>query len=78
MGEIAGALYGIETMIEGAFAAAKGIYDPTLPLKTTLVPIKDVNVARFHHTISVVKGRAYVFGGKVSSKGSEVTTPHLC
>ena len=73
MAEAAGALYGVETLIEGAVAAAKGIYDPTLPLKAKLVPLNDVTLARSQHTISIVKGRAYIFGGKTSSEdGTEV------
>ncbi|KAI7277049.1 hypothetical protein KC335_g3 [Hortaea werneckii] len=47
---------------------AKGVYDPTLPLKATLQPIKDVEVPQAYQTISVIKGRAYAFGGKTLSK----------
>lgn len=66
-------MYGLETLIEGAVAAAKGMYDPTLPLKATLVPIEDVNLPRCYHTVSVIKGRAYIFGGKtVNEHGVEV------
>lgn len=60
----AGVLYAVEKAVEGAVVAAKGIYDPTLPLKATLVPITSVSVPLAYHTISVVKGRAYLFGGK--------------
>lgn len=64
-----GILYGIETLVEGAVAAAKGIYDPTLPLKATLTPIDDVSLPRTHHSVAIVKGRAYLFGGKTSKDG---------
>lgn len=64
MAEAAGVLYAVEHLVEGGLALAKGIYDPTLPLKATLRPITDVNLPRVHHSISEVKGRAYVFGGK--------------
>lgn len=71
MGEVAGALYGVETFIEGAVALAKGIYDPTLPLKATLAPISDLSLPRAYHTLSVVKGRAYIFGGKITGEDGE-------
>jgi len=73
MAEALGALYSVETLLEGAVAAAKGIYDPTLPLKAKLIPVSDIALPRAYHTISIVKGRAYVFGGKVlDSNGKEV------
>ncbi|KAK5125654.1 hypothetical protein LTR85_011928 [Meristemomyces frigidus] len=62
------AAYGLETLVEGAVAFAKGIYDPTLPLKATLTPITDLDVPQAYQTISIVKGRAYMFGGKTISK----------
>ncbi|KAK5169843.1 uncharacterized protein LTR77_005821 [Saxophila tyrrhenica] len=60
----AGALYAVEHLIEGAVVAAKGIYDPTLPLKATLKPLVGVSVPLAYHSVSLVKGRAYLFGGK--------------
>lgn len=73
MGEIAGALYGVETLVEGAVALAKGLYDPTLPLKANVKPINDLKLPRAYHTISIIKGRAYIFGGKaVDQDGNEV------
>lgn len=72
MAEAAGAFYAVETFVEGAVAAVKGIYDPTLPLKTDLVPVKDIDLPRYAHTVSLVKGRAYVFGGITSKDGTEV------
>jgi len=74
MSEAIGALYGVETVLQGAAAAAKGIYDPTLPLKAKVVPVSDITLSRVHHTVSIVKGRAYVFGGKAAdSNGSNVS-----
>lgn len=67
----AGILYSVEHLIEGSIAVAKGIYDPTLPLKATLIPIKDVVLPRAYHSVSEIKGRAYVFGGK--QEGEEVS-----
>ncbi|KAF2133235.1 galactose oxidase [Dothidotthia symphoricarpi CBS 119687] len=50
----------------GQLAAAlfKGIKHPTLPLKANLTRISSVPLARSHHTICTVKGRAYIFGGE--------------
>ncbi|GAB7363032.1 hypothetical protein MBLNU230_g3325t1 [Neophaeotheca triangularis] len=63
MGEAAGVAYGIETLVEGAIAAAKGIYDPTLPLKATLKPVGGLDLHRAQHTLAIRNGRAYIFGG---------------
>ena len=72
MGEaVAGILYGVEKLVEGAALAAKGIYDPTLPLKATLLPLTSTDVPLAYHSVSVIKGRAYLFGGKTRSKANE-------
>lgn len=63
---VAGALYAAESLLTGAVAFAKGVAHPTLPLKANLTHITSVNVPRAHHTISVIKGRAYIFGGETS------------
>lgn len=60
----AGALYAAENLLSGAAALIKGITHPTLPLKANLTHITSVPLPRVHHTISVVKGRAYIFGGE--------------
>lgn len=62
----AGILYGVRTVVESAALVAKGIYDPTLPLKATLTPLTTVPVAKAQHSVAVIKGRAYLFGGKAS------------
>jgi hypothetical protein len=64
MAEAAGVLYAVEHVLEGGLALAKGIYDPTLPLRATIKSINDVDLPRVHHSVSEAKGRAYVFGGK--------------
>lgn len=65
---VAGIFYAVETAVEGAVVAAKGIYDPTLPLRATLKPLTSVDIPLAYHTISVIKGRAYLFGGKTLGK----------
>lgn len=62
----AGALYAAENLLEGAAALIKGITYPTLPLKANLTRITGVPLPRSHHTVSVVKGRAYIFGGEIA------------
>ncbi|KAF1959512.1 hypothetical protein CC80DRAFT_514035 [Byssothecium circinans] len=62
----ASALYAAENLLSGAAALFKGIAHPTLPLKATLTHITSVPLPRSYHTISVVKGRAYIFGGESS------------
>ncbi|KAL8819048.1 MAG: hypothetical protein Q9223_002446, partial [Gallowayella weberi] len=62
---VAAAAYGVETAAEGAVGAAISIAKPTMPLKakwrrlTTSTPLP-----RSSHSLSVVKGKAYIFGGE--------------
>lgn len=63
----AGALYAAENLFQGAAALIKGITHPTLPVKANLTRITSVPLPRSHHTVSVVKGRAYIFGGESES-----------
>ncbi|KAH7139384.1 hypothetical protein B0J11DRAFT_42090 [Dendryphion nanum] len=63
---IAGALYTAENLISGAVALAAGILHPTLPLKANLTHLTSVPLPRTNHTISIIKGRAYIFGGEES------------
>ncbi|KAF2487977.1 hypothetical protein BDY17DRAFT_22303 [Neohortaea acidophila] len=65
---VGGVLYGLKNVAEGAALIAKGIYDPTLPLKATIRPITNVSVPLAHHSVSVIKGRAYLFGGKTTGE----------
>jgi hypothetical protein len=60
----ASVLYAAENILSGAAALVKGITHPTLPIKANLTRITSVPLPRSHHTVSVVKGRAYIFGGE--------------
>jgi len=60
----ASVLYALENVVEGAAALVKGITHPTLPIKANLTRISSVPLPRTQHTVSVVKGRAYIFGGE--------------
>ena len=63
---IAAAAYTLETAAEGAVAAAIAIAKPTMPLKGNpwkKIPT-DVSLPRSSHTLSIVKGKAYIFGGE--------------
>ena len=62
---VAAAAYGAETAAEGAVGAAFAIAKPTTPLKATwqrLITAKPL--PRSSHSLSVIKGRGYVFGGE--------------
>jgi hypothetical protein len=61
----AGILYTAENLLQGAAALVKGITHPTLPIKANLTRITSAPLPRSQHTISIVKGRAYIFGGEV-------------
>ena len=73
----AGVLYAARTVVESAALAAKGIYDPTLPLKATLTPLTSVPVQKAHHSVSVLKGRAYLFGGKATDSNLADNDVHV-
>lgn len=68
MAEAAGALYGVKNVLESAALLAKGIYDPTLPLKATLKQIQAEKLPRAFHSLSIIAGRAYIFGGRTTGK----------
>lgn len=55
-------------MAEGAFMFAKGILMPTAPLKATFKRIHAPSIPRSSHTVSVIKGRVYIFGGEVAPR----------
>ncbi len=63
---LADALYTAETFLSGAFAFAKGILQPTQPLKASQARLTGLQLPRTSHSLAVVKGRAYVFGGETA------------
>lgn len=73
----AGVLYAAENLISGAAALVKGITHPTLPIKAKITRISSVPLPRSQHTISIVKGRAYIFGGEVATGKLADNTMHI-
>jgi hypothetical protein len=73
----AGALYAVENLLEGAAALIKGITHPTLPIKANLMRITSAPLPRAYHTVSVVKGRAYIFGGESETGRLADNTMHV-
>ena len=62
------AAYGAESAVEGA-GVAVAIAKPTMPLKARFQRISTSKpLPRSSHTISVVKGRAYIFGGEIQPR----------
>lgn len=63
-GVVAGA-YAAETVVEGAVGAGFAIAKSTMQLKATWKRIRTGNpLPRSSHSLSVIKGKAYVFGGE--------------
>lgn len=63
---VGAALYGVETAIEGAVGAAIAVARPTMPLKAKFNRISTGNqLPRSSHSLSIIKGRAYIFGGEI-------------
>lgn len=62
---VAGAAYGVETAVEGGVAAAVAVARATMPLKATWSRIRtDQLLPRSSHSLSVIKGKVYIFGGE--------------
>lgn len=62
---VAAAAYGVETAVEGAAGAAVAIAKSTMPLKATWKRIQtDTILPRSSHSLSIVKGKAYIYGGE--------------
>ena len=66
MEAVLGALSATDNIIQGAYLLGKGILHPTLPLHACLTRLSSPSLPRAGHSISVVKGRAYIFGGETS------------
>ncbi|KAL2047704.1 hypothetical protein N7G274_000746 [Stereocaulon virgatum] len=62
---VAAAAYGVETAAEGAVGAAIVIAKSTMPLKArwTRIPTNRA-LPRSSHSLSIVKGKIYIFGGE--------------
>ena len=59
------AAYAAETAVEGAVGAGFAIAKPTMPIKATWKPVPTSNpLPRSSHSLSVIKGKAYIFGGE--------------
>lgn len=64
----AASLYGAETAVEGAAVIAKGLSLSTGPLSATFTKLKAPSIPRSSHTVTVVKNKAYIFGGEISPR----------
>ena len=62
---LAAAAYGAETAVEGAVGAAVVVAKATMPLKANWHKIRtNQSLPRSSHSMSVIKSKAYVFGGE--------------
>ncbi|CAF9921351.1 hypothetical protein IMSHALPRED_005159 [Imshaugia aleurites] len=62
---VAAAAYGVETAVEGAAGAAVVIAKPTMPVRATWKKIPtDIILPRSSHSLSIIKSKAYIFGGE--------------
>jgi hypothetical protein len=63
------AAYGVETAVEGAVGGALIVARSTMPIKASWHRIKTNNpLPRSSHSLSIVKGKAYVFGGEIKAR----------
>lgn len=64
MAEVAAA-YSVETAVEGAVGATVAMAKATMPLKATWTRIPtDALLPRSSHSLSIIKSKAYIFGGE--------------
>ena len=62
---VAAVAYGAETAVEGGVGAAVAIAKSTMPLKATWRRIPtDKALPRSSHSLSIIKSKAYIFGGE--------------
>ncbi len=62
---VVAAAYGVETAAEGAVGAAVAIAKSTMPLKAAWTRIRtSTNLPRSSHSLSIIKSKAYIFGGE--------------
>ena len=63
------AAYGVETAVEGAVGAGIAVAKSTLPIKARFSRLKHAqDLPRSSHSLSIINGRAYVFGGEVKPR----------
>lgn len=75
---VVAALYGVETAIEGAVGAAVAIARSTMPLKAKFHRISTgLQLPRSSHSLSVIKGRAYIFGGEIRPREPVDNAMHI-
>lgn len=69
---LAAAAYAAETAIEGAAVGALALARSTVPLKARFyrIPSPSPSLKRFTHSLNVIGGRAYIFGGESDAVGS--------
>lgn len=72
-----GVLQRAGSWVEGANAYAKGFFDPNRPLKATVREINGVTLPLVGASISVIDGRAYIFGGEIESGQLADNTMHI-
>ena len=66
---VAAVAYTAETAVEGAAGAAVAIARSTMPIKAEWSPVSlNIDLPRSSHSITVVKGRAYIFGGEIKPR----------
>jgi hypothetical protein len=75
MAEAAGALYAAETAVEGLAVSAYALSKSTAPLHVRFEKLPDPSpnseLARSSHSLNVVKGKAYIYGGDLGSGTSD-------
>jgi hypothetical protein len=73
MAEVRAALYAAETSVEGQAVGAYAVSKATAPLHVRFQKLNSPSqeLARSSHTLNIVKGKAYIFGGDLASGSSD-------
>ena len=63
------AFYAAETAVEGTVAGAIAVAKPTMPLKVMFKRVPtNTHLPRSSHSLSVINGKAYVWGGEIQAR----------
>jgi Galactose oxidase, central domain/Kelch motif len=73
MTEVEAVLYATETAVKGSAISAHATSEATAPLHVRFHKLKSPSqeLARSSHTLNIVKGKAYIFGGDLASGSSD-------
>ncbi|MCJ1409967.1 hypothetical protein MMC19_004051 [Ptychographa xylographoides] len=71
------AFYAAETAVEGAVGATLAIARSTMPLKASFRRVPTEHLPRSSHSLDIIKGKAYIFGGEIQPRQPVDSSMHI-